>query len=563
MPDESRSSRPARPRRRWPTAAARRLGVAHPRRPGRSASRTRTSPAGFESIVGGHPVPTADERSARAAGRWRSPRRSPPTRRLLVLLSGGASALMAVPADGITLDDKRATTERLLRGGRGHSRAEYRAQAPVGDQGRLARGRAPRRVPHARHLRRRRRRSRASSRRDRRSPTRSTLRRTRSTCSRASAGTRPIRRAVVARLRRGAAGADRGAGDARSPATRGWRARRTTVIGSRRDAMAGAAAAAAALGYHVLRARRRRRRRGARSRPSRICAPCWRAPPRLGRPACIVSSGETTVHVTGGGQGRAQSGIRARRRRRCSRDRAALGVVASVGTDGIDGPTDAAGAIADSTTIARAAAAGLLARAASLRQQCLRVFRRARRSHPHRSDRHERRRPPSNSVSLNSDVFTRSSPRAHARAGAPPRRHARAPPGSQSAQGRPDVVQAPHQVARRLRRSHSDSRASASACPKRWTSTSAGCRRTRPATASSAPSVRSNRAAATSTFPARISTKRCTATASSCASSGSRTAAAPKGASSASSSAPTRRSSAATTATTTAWATSCRSIAAC
>ena len=36
---------------------------------------------------------------------------------LLVLLSGGASALMAVPADGVTLDDKRATTERLLRAG--------------------------------------------------------------------------------------------------------------------------------------------------------------------------------------------------------------------------------------------------------------------------------------------------------------------------------------------------------------------------------------------------------------------------------------------------------------
>jgi glycerate 2-kinase len=96
-------------------AAARRLGSRVTS--GLVVASTRAPvPDRFELIVGGHPVPTADsERAGRKALALAGS--LAPRERLLVLLSGGASALMAVPADGLTLDDKRATTERLLKGG--------------------------------------------------------------------------------------------------------------------------------------------------------------------------------------------------------------------------------------------------------------------------------------------------------------------------------------------------------------------------------------------------------------------------------------------------------------
>jgi hydroxypyruvate reductase len=75
-------------------------------------------------------------------------------------------------------------------------------------------------------------------------------------------------------------------------------------------------------------------------------------------PLCIVSSGETTVHVVGAGSGgRNQEFALA-----LVEPLPAVGttaVVLSVGTDGVDGPTDAAGAFVSSETRARAEAVGL------------------------------------------------------------------------------------------------------------------------------------------------------------------------------------------------------------
>ena len=71
---------------------------------------------GVDLIEAGHPIP--DENSVRGADRaLRLARGLGPGDRLLVLLSGGGSALAAAPAGGLTLDDKRQVTEALLRSG--------------------------------------------------------------------------------------------------------------------------------------------------------------------------------------------------------------------------------------------------------------------------------------------------------------------------------------------------------------------------------------------------------------------------------------------------------------
>lgn len=74
-------------------------------------------------------------------------------------------------------------------------------------------------------------------------------------------------------------------------------------------------------------------------------------------PACILSGGETTVTLQGKGKGgRNQEFVLASAIALESERRI---VVLSGGTDGTDGPTDAAGAIADGTTLTRASNKGL------------------------------------------------------------------------------------------------------------------------------------------------------------------------------------------------------------
>src|ERR1700691_4014543 len=70
----------------------------------------------IEVVEASHPVP--DEASQKAASRiLESVRNLTPDDLVLCLMSGGASALLALPAGGVSLDDKRAVTRALLKCG--------------------------------------------------------------------------------------------------------------------------------------------------------------------------------------------------------------------------------------------------------------------------------------------------------------------------------------------------------------------------------------------------------------------------------------------------------------
>jgi len=131
------------------------------------------------------------------------------------------------------------------------------------------------------------------------------------------------------------------------------------VIGPQRGAIEGARRAAETLGYHVHVVAEPVTGE-ARDAAQQHVARTAKEIASMARPICVIASGETTVTVRGSGKGgRNQEFAFA-----MAQSLAALGprvTAASVGTDGIDGPTDAAGAIVDPTTFERAHAAGLAA----------------------------------------------------------------------------------------------------------------------------------------------------------------------------------------------------------
>jgi len=137
------------------------------------------------------------------------------------------------------------------------------------------------------------------------------------------------------------------------------------LAGSRRDAMDGAEGEARRLGYAVERIAAPTLGEAARAGRAFVEL-AQAAARRSGRPVCVIASGETTVTLgdaTGVGGRNQEFALAAA----LAMARSGVVALASVGTDGIDGPTTAAGAIADATTIARAQAMGLDATAALAR----------------------------------------------------------------------------------------------------------------------------------------------------------------------------------------------------
>jgi hydroxypyruvate reductase len=310
-----------------------------------------TAPPLLEFIAGGHPVPTQGSLEAgRRALDIADATGSDDV--LVVLLSGGASAVLESPDAGVSLADLQATTERLLRAGADitalNAVRKHLSRVKGGRLASAARGRTVALVvsdvvgddlaviasgPTVAD------------------PT--TFADALAVLDRFG-GTDRFPRAVVEALQQGLRG-DRP--DTPKPVSAGLSRTTTIIVGARADAIEGARREAESRGYGVDLDPvpvTGEARVAAQSLIERIrrCA----SPP--GPKMCLLSGGETTVAVTGAGEGGRNQELALALTGALSEIPWPV-VVASVGTDGIDGPTDAAGAIAYPSTLSRARACGL------------------------------------------------------------------------------------------------------------------------------------------------------------------------------------------------------------
>lgn len=290
---------------------------------------------------------------------------------LLVVLSGGASSLLPAPCPGVSLADKQRTTTVLLRSGatiqeintvRKHLSAVKGGQLLAAtratvvslilsdvmgdDLGSIGSG------PTA--------------------PDPTTFRDARAILDRFRLWTK-----LPARVRRHLTkGIRKQVPDTPKPGAPAFKRVQNQIVGNNRAAVAAVAAAAKSAGLHPLvlttsltgEARDAAKFVVALAREARVSGEPVRPP------ACVVAGGELTVTIRGSGRGgRAQEFALAAAIEMAGLEET---VVAALGTDGTDGPTDAAGAAVSGETMARAKRRGLDLRRVLADNDAYRVFRR-------------------------------------------------------------------------------------------------------------------------------------------------------------------------------------------
>ncbi len=302
---------------------------------------------GGMSATGPHPLPSEQScRTAREALQLAAAVTDGSC--LVLLISGGASATMALPVEGITLEEKIAAVKAMLMGGMAiHEMNAVRKHLSQVKGGQLAaRARACVTLAISDVI---------GPAEDDLSvigsgpgvPDPSTF--AEAVRALRARGVWPeLSAAVQEHLSRGVRG---GAPETPKPDDPRLANASAFVIGGRRDAMEGARVAAERLGYQTIVVGEPTLGEAAAAGPALVTRARTLA---AGAPrACVISSGETTVVVKGRGRGgRNQEVALAALPALASSPRTT--VLVSVGTDGVDGPTDAAGAIADGASLARA-----------------------------------------------------------------------------------------------------------------------------------------------------------------------------------------------------------------
>jgi glycerate 2-kinase len=293
---------------------------------------------GWLAVAGTHPHPSAASEAAGRAALRLADETAEDDGCLLVCLSGGASAMMAVPAAGVTIEEKAQTTDVLLRAGLDIAEVNtIRRQLSAIKGGQLA-GRARRTVTLAIS--------------DVCTPVEDDplvigSGPTVGDPSPAGRATRVVDMhhlrsrlpaSVLRALDRQAEGGD----GPLSPSDPRLARSVYAIIASRKDAMRTAAETARRLGYHVT-----VHEPAVVGEATRAAGPLVALASGMPRPACVIASGETIVHVRGNGQGGRNQEMAVS----ALEPLASIGMaaMACVGTDGRDGPTDAAGGFVDST----------------------------------------------------------------------------------------------------------------------------------------------------------------------------------------------------------------------